>query len=332
MHSANEMGQIMKLEDYQIQIPSKISDAESFDKEKWKENTPIDFFKMAAILNQVDSTLPIDEAFTTAFYEMYKVTRLYIPDILYKFVSLSDEENSNEKRFCTLENNKLFLSEVSSFNDPFDCRAYYYDPSQLMKYDWLSEFNGRLFDNLSSCLCVASLTQNDPSSLPMWAHYASNHRGYCVSYKIAESTDLSSLLFPVQYTDKRIDITRFVDRRAQLLTNLNKKSTHTERTNSRVRSIALPMVYLMMTLSSIKHVSWSYEREFRCLASTQSPGMPYINAKAAAIYIGLNCKKENVKRLYQIGGKLGVPVYQMRFDELSPDYQLSNALLRTTMN
>ena len=320
----------MKLEDYQIQIPSKVADAETFDKEKWREETPIDYFKMAAILNHVDNTLPIDEAFTAAFDVMYKVTRLYIPDSLYKFFSLSDEEESNEKRFRTLENSKLFLSEVSSFNDPFDCRAYYYDPSQLMKYDWLSEYNGRLFDNPCSYLRVASLTQNDPSSLPMWAHYASNHRGYCVSYKISENPDLSTLSYPVQYTDKRIDITRFVDHRAQLLTNLDRRSIPTDGVNSPVRSIALPMVYLVMVLSSLKHSSWSYEREFRCLASTRSPGMPYIYAKASEIYIGINCKKENVDRLYQIGEKLGVPVYQMRFDEMSPDYQLSKTPDKTT--
>ena len=153
---------------------------------------------------------------------------------------------------------------------------------------------------------------------------------YCVSYKISENPDLSTLSYPVQYTDKRIDITRFVDHRAQLLTNLDRRSIPIDGVNSPVRSIALPMVYLVMVLSSLKHSSWSYEREFRCLASTRSPGMPYIYAKASEIYIGINCKKENVDWLYQIGEKLGVPVYQMRFDEMSPDYQLSKTPDKTT--
>ena len=180
-----------------------------------------------------------------------------------------------------------------------------------------------------TCVILSCFYEKNGSSF-LCAPFSKFIYGIAYRIKISENPDLSTLSYPVQYTDKRIDITRFVDHRAQLLTNLDRRSIPIDGVNSPVRSIALPMVYLVMVLSSLKHSSWSYEREFRCLASTRSPGMPYIYAKASEIYIGINCKKENVDWLYQIGEKLGVPVYQMRFDEMSPDYQLSKTPDKTT--
>ena len=85
----------------------------------------------------------------------------------------------------------------------------------------------------------------------------------------------------------------------------------------------LPLTHLAILLNNIKHSSWAYENEFRCVMSTNSPGMPYIDAKAKELFVGLNCKPSHRKRLLGIGEKLGIPVHSMTFDELSSDYQLS---------
>lgn len=47
--------------------------------------------------------------------------------------------------------------------------------------------------------------------MPMWAHYANNHAGFCVSYDMKENKQLSGCTFPVQYTNQRIDITSLMD-------------------------------------------------------------------------------------------------------------------------
>ena len=48
-------------------------------------------------------------------------------------------------------------------------------------------------------ITIVCFTQN-PNDMPMWAHYANEHKGFCVEYEI----DDPSKLYPVFYTDKRL--------------------------------------------------------------------------------------------------------------------------------
>ena len=89
----------------------------------------------------------------------------------------------------------------------------------------------------------------------------------------------------------------------------------------------LSLVYVAQFLCNIKHSTWSYEKEFRCTAGAQAKGMPYIDAVPKAIYIGLHCKEANRKKLVEISRSLLIPVYQMRFNELSERYCLEEVLL-----
>lgn len=60
-----------------------------------------------------------------------------------------------------------------------------------------------------------------------------------------------------------------------------------------------------------------------------SKGMPFVDAISKAVYIGMNCSKKNRQRLIKIAKKLSVPIYQMKFDELSDEYALVADLLET---
>ena len=75
-------------------------------------------------------------------------------------------------------------------------------------------------------------------------------------------------------------------------------------------------------------MTWSYEKEFRCTVGAQSDGMPYIEAMPKTIYIGMRCKEVNRKKLVEIARCLSIPVYQMRFKELSEKYALEEVLLK----
>ena len=52
-----------------------------------------------------------------------------------------------------------------------------------------------------------------------------------------------------------------------------------------------------------------------------------MDAVPKAIYIGLHCKEANRKKLVEISRSLLIPVYQMRFNELSERYCLEEVLL-----
>ena len=307
----------MKIEDIPFPLP-KVVDEKNFDIEKWRKETPVDYFLAARLVISSDNPAVQAEVFKSIF----QIAQLHIPSVLYKYISLPDNAEKKRKRFDALLKSRLFLSKVNSFNDPFDCKAYYYDPKALAKHDPLKPYGGRLIEDFSSHVRVASLTANGVQSLPMWAHYANNHTEFCVSYDMTDKDNLrlKSCTFPVYYTDDRLDITSIMD---SFVTKVRREiSTQSAAGKKEILIDDLSIVFLSSLLCNVKQSSWSYENEYRCTEGATAPGIPFVGAKAKEIFVGLHCREEDIKRLREIGEELGVPVYKMAFDECSAEYQL----------
>ena len=321
----------MKIEDINYTLPTAEIAEKDFNKEKWLQDHPVDYFKLIHVLfnttKNAPTEVPRDFVMNVVFELLYPVTRLYIPDTLYKFYSLNDDQELNDKKLKTLQNKQIFMSNIKDFNDPFDGKAFFYDSKQLADIKRLEHVGGKIIDDFTSFNRGTALTENNTSCMPMWAHYSNNHQGFCVAYdmKNPANTTLAGCTFPIQYTDERLDITSFMKK------YFSKLSLEVDRQVSRgIKQIPindLSLVYVAQFLCNIKHSTWSYEKEFRCTAGAQAKGMPYIDAVPKAIYIGLHCKEANRKKLVEISRSLLIPVYQMRFNELSERYCLEEVLL-----
>lgn len=321
----------MKIEDINYTLPTAEIAEKDFDKEKWIKEHPIDYFKLIYVLFKTSKTPPKDISPTlavdVAFQALYPVTRLYIPDTLYKFFSLNDDNELNKRKFDTLHNQQIFMSKINEFNDPFDGKAFFYDSKQLADIKRLEHVGGKIIDDFTAFNRGTALTENNTSCMPMWAHYSNNHQGFCVAYdmKNPANTTLAGCTFPIQYTDERLDITSFMKN------YFTKLSSEVDRHVSEgIRQIPLndlSLIYVAQFLCNIKHSTWSYEKEFRCTAGAQAKGMPYIDAIPKAIYVGMKCKKQNRNKLVEIAKILSIPIYQMRLDELSERYCLEEVLL-----
>lgn len=302
----------MKIEDFYYKIPEETVDDNDFDIEKWRKESPMDYFKAMFLIN---SSLNKDEVFQT----IYKVTRLYIPNILFKYYSLTDNIALNEQKFETLLQKKIFMSDTRDLNDPFDSKSYFYRTEELRKYERLDKCEGKLFD-FPSYSKISSLTSNGVSSMPMWAHYANNHTGYCVSYDMKINTELSSCTFPIQYIDQRIDVTTLINQQVKkMIYEIEIQSKEGKR---EILFDDMSLVFLISFFCNIKHISWSYENEFRCTTGAIAQGMPYILAAPKEIYVGMNCLPTYIDTILKIAQKLQVPVYRMTFDELNEDFNL----------
>ena len=67
--------------DDKIDIPEKNTfDAATWDVDKWREQHPVDYINAVKVLNCFSK-----ESRLKAFKEIFKVTRLYLPEILYKY-------------------------------------------------------------------------------------------------------------------------------------------------------------------------------------------------------------------------------------------------------
>ena len=304
----------MKIEDLHYDIPNSLVSEEDFNIEKWRKENPMDYFK--AIYLIMTETENRDDVFKT----IYKITRFYIPHTLFKYYSLTDNITLNEQKLETLQQKKIFMSEVKYMNDPFDNKAYYYQNEKLKKYERLSRFDGKLIDDFSSYVKISALTSNHVNSMPMWAHYANNHAGFCVSYDMQSNTELSGCTFPVQYTDKHIDITSLMDHQAQKI--FRELGIQTAQGKKKIMLTDLSLIYMTSFFCNIKHISWSYENEFRCTVGAATENKSYMSATPKEIYIGMNCPSTYRDKIIKIAKEMQVPVFIMKFDEFNQEFNL----------
>ncbi|MGN0786958.1 MAG: DUF2971 domain-containing protein [Christensenellales bacterium] len=307
----------MKIEDLHFDLPTEVVDEENWDLEKWRKEHPMDYFKALHILNMSDDSIVKAEVFKA----IYRVIRMHIPDVLYKYYSLSDNETSNMKKFQTLSDGQIYMSDIKDFNDPFDGKGFFYDAAQLADIERLKPHGGRFIDSFNAYIKAASLTSNGIQSMPMWAHYSNNHAGFCASYDMKANIGLSSCTFPVQYTDIRLDVTSLMRTQAQKISDAIDHQTASG--SKEIILDDLTIVFMACLLCNLKHTSWSYEQEFRCTTGAIAKGMPYIDAKPKEIFIGMNCAPRHAERLIEIAASWKIPVYRMEFDECSEVYTLT---------
>jgi hypothetical protein len=117
---------------------------------------------------------------------------------------------------------------------------------------------------------VLSLSENCSSTL-MWAHYSDGHKGFCVEYALSNlpSDDLRRrLCFPVFYTKKPRDVTRYLSRTDMADYN--------------------NLFGLFMCL--VKRDEWNYEREWRIVDSigARKANREIAMPNPSGILLGLN--------------------------------------------
>jgi hypothetical protein len=210
-----------------------------------------------------------------------------IPKIIYKYRSWQetdrylDEESKFQKRI--LINSEIFFSNPKDFNDPFDLRIpkrydkltidqkfemllYWvrilfpndsvteinnkaikqFEKGYLLDDEYLEKRNNIEIDNLCNTHGVFSVAKN-PDNILMWAHYANNHRGFCIGFdskkleeylkKNKSNPDYIYTLFSVNYLKEYPIIIPTV--------NYQKRFENT------------------ITRLCTKGNLWSYEKEFR---------------------------------------------------------------------
>lgn len=307
----------LKIEDLHFDLPSQPVDAKNWNLEKWRNENPMDYFKAMYILQLANHSILKAEAFKT----IYQIVRLHIPDTLYKYYSLSNRVESNERKFQALLKCKIYLSDIKDFNDPFDGKGFFYNPAQLADIERLKSHGGRWIEDFNTYIKAASLTANGVQSMPMWAHYSNNHSGFCVSYDMKLNPVLSSCTFPVQYVSERLDVTSFMREQAQKVCDeIDKQISENKK---EIVLDDLSVIFMALLLCNLKHISWSYEKEFRCTTAANAAGMPFLEAQPKEIYVGMQCKPAHEKRLKDIASTLSIPIYKMTFDERCETYKLN---------
>lgn len=243
------------------------------------------------------------------------------PKFLYKYYS------DKEQCFENVKNNKMWYSAPIQFNDVFDCDIsidekscsnnfieYFskYKPIRKGSKEWKdikSKIHSsskeiiKTFDELKETTGVTCLSESY-NSLLMWSHYASNHSGICVKYKLGDIVDeLKFSPVPVIYSQERASIDK-ID-----LGN-----------NSYFEQLACKSIVESVTSKSLE---WQYEKEWRIVRDEGACGDRWDSAKKGAlldmirptaIYLGCMATQTTETKIKEYCKSQKINLYKMEKD------------------
>lgn len=250
-------------------------------------------------------------------------------------------EPDNTYKLKALRKKKIWLSSSDNFNDPFDCNIIHYNREmgfigpeikKKVLQEIYSEFdtsrskfiNDKLLEEIKEFynssflrddeiniainerykqLGVCSFSSSSFSNQLMWAHYANNHKGYCIEFK----KKISIIINPSDVHVRSIYLVSYIS-------SLPEQD---------IFSFLINPDQIAERMALIKHIDWSYEKEFRLLDfenANKLINIDEVGLEISAIYIGLNSTPCVVSQLYNIANSLGVNIYKMNIEDGIFDY------------
>lgn len=240
-----------------------------FNNEDWKK---------ILLSNLTNAIIGNQQEKSDAYEEIGYYYTCYAPAFLYKYYS--DEL----KKFETVKANKMWYSAPCNFNDVFDCdilidekklftSALQMIPDkrgvrpgshmwQQLRQTTKKEMQAlrASFDNMKTTTGISCLSESD-NSLLMWAHYANNHKGFCVKYdllKINEQLRFSPV--PVIYSNVKASFC-----------SINLDTIEADSTRFFIESL------------TSKASEWSYEKEWRIIRDECACGINWDTKKKGAL-------------------------------------------------
>ncbi|MFP3153311.1 DUF2971 domain-containing protein [Lachnospiraceae bacterium ZAX-1] len=233
-----------------------------------------------------------------------------IPTVLHKYFGLNKDKTLNLQKIQCIAENKLYLSDFNSFNDPFEGKYFVFNGDKLSKKGWDKSQIEEFINGLTALWRVTCLSDTNEQNMPMWAYYANNHEGFCVEYILCDLQ--KKYILPVAYEKERQEANSIVTHIINAAMTVKMSGTPP----SEEFSLYNHLMFLSMTA---KHISWEHEREYRIMSPDR-----YFPAIPSKIYIGLNCTDENREKLIDIGKSSdGIcKVYQMYLDSNNSKFEL----------
>ena len=266
--------------------------------------------------------------------------KLYnFPKSFFKYRSLT------ECAIETIEQNYIWLAEISTLNDPFECSILFDNDACLREYHASDEFH-----NFFRLLTGQELTKQEIQILTTSQTPFLEYKKICankgIPFKQSQEEQLGKVQERwaeiVEETNKNLRICSFSLIKNSLLLWSHYSDEHKgicieydfEDTDP-IRTFIQPVVYSnkvhkigifeeytpmqMIGSSLIKSKDWEYEQEWRLTIFKQKDNFPQkmISPNPIAIYLGTRFHlNDNIlkEKLYKIAHERKIPIYQMRKD------------------
>lgn len=157
----------------------------------------------------------LDEKQMTEYIEFLKsndrdATKKYLLDNVPKGIVIYKYCRGLVRDLNTMQQKNIWLSNASSFNDPFDCaylvnkrskEVYPEDESENALKEYLeqqeADRDSKIKTNSSFVACFSEIC----NSSAMWGYYADNHMGLCIGYDLVELIEKFNIM-PVIYSNE----------------------------------------------------------------------------------------------------------------------------------
>ncbi len=247
------------------------------------------------------------------------------PEQLFKFYSLTKDEDLNKKKLDTLSDGKIWVDIADNQNDPFEMVGlnvdensvkpeYKNDGEILLPKELLTKAMQQYMDNIKKRIKISSFCQKIETNISMWAYYTNSHEGFCCEYEpIEKNVKAAMVLKPILYEEGIVKVTsgfiqHLIGTKEKLLGDSDEERANT----------MLALEEYIKLLCSYKSISWKHEEEYRgfYIGDDKTAGeaveFSKLNVKLKAIYSGIKCSAENKEKLKEIATKLKVQFYEMK--------------------
>jgi hypothetical protein len=156
---------------------------------------------------------------------------------------------------------------------------------------------------------LASFTE-EFTNLPLWAHYASNHKGVCLEYSTSKLD--KNIIFPIIYTDKLPNILNYIVPQNNIKNIIPKG--------------------LMLYHCIHKLIDWSYEKEWRYIPNIFTPLIfldtfsekdRFINfIKPSKLILGSKIEDNYKNKLYELAHSQSIPITKLQITRYGLKEQL----------
>ena len=258
---------------------------------------------------EIDFTKKVQELLKEDNTEFSATKNQYLPKYLAKYRAPTAQALESFK------NDTMWFDFPVNYNDPYDCSitisgriideaisqrisniGIFDDDTPIpdeSQFHLDNFFRSGIINNINTFVqksCLISCFSTNWSSMLMWSHYGSSHKGFCTLYDISQldaGNMIRKNLYPVIYSDKKFDISYYLD---DLLTPK----------------------YPFIASLCWKNVAWSYEDEYRIILPNSSSGPHLIDfIKPSAIFLGAKMDKGYEDTITNIALDRKIKVYNM---------------------
>ena len=258
------------------------------------------------LAGEIYSNLALD-AEALKYYQRANYCKLFLKTEIENrsYIYLYSFRRFNEYSLADLINNEITVSPSKNMNDPFDSIINLWGTKELLEITCKEPKHiknlSRSFDYFRIRSFCNGNTTRALKNILMWSHYADEHRGYCIKYKLSKhfikqkENDSFEHMFlkPIIYRkdEDMVDI-------------------------SEMKTINTDLAF------ATKHESWGYENEVRLIVYNPNKedafyGIPLDKDSCIeAIYFGCRCEQKTINTIKNLFSKTDTPpkFYQMKID------------------